>query len=445
MRKSIIVGIILVVLLACGIGCYNYSKYEKVKTYDALVYPGVSVDNVDLGGKTKVQAKDEIEKLVSNHLTNNVILIEAPERQLNLNINDLKVNYDVDKTVDKVFNYGKDLSNSEKLALIDSPQGINFDLDLTYDENSLNTFIDNVAKSIDRAPQNASIKVVSGRFEYKDHLVGYNVNKEALKTDILKELSNSSNKGLKVAAEEKFPQLTIDMLSSINAKISSYTTNYLNPPNLNRENNIKIAASKINGIVLMPEDVFSFNNIIGDTTEKEGYKKAPTISRNRIVDDYGGGICQVSSTLYSAMLHGNIKALERTNHNLPVFYIPLGLDATVSQGLVDYKFKNTLGHPMYIESVVKNGNITFNIYSNDILTQKSYKARNEIYATFEPKTIEEYDESLPKGTQKVAINPANGHKVRVYLDTIENGNVVNTELISDNHYYPIDKIVKIGV
>lgn len=445
MRKVVIVGIILGIIVLCGAGFYNYAKYEKIKRYEDLVYPKVSVNKVDLSGKTRNEAKEEIEKLVSSHLVNNKVLVEAPEKQFTLKVEDLKVNYNVDETVDKVLKYGKDLNNSEKLQLINNPKEVNFDLDVAYDENSINSFIDNIAKETERAPENASIKVVGDKFEYKNHVVGYKVNRDAFKADIIRVLSDGNEENLKVTVEEQVPRNTIEQLSLINAKVSSYVTNFKNVPNQNRESNIKIAASKINNIILLPDDVFSFNQTVGGTTEKEGYKKAPTIVKNRLVDDFGGGICQVSSTLYSAMLHANVKGLERTNHNLPVSYIPLGLDATVSEGSTDYKFKNTLGFPMYLESVIQSGNLIFNIYSNNTLTQKSYRARNEIYATFEPKTIEEYDENLPAGIRQVAINPSKGHKVRVYLDTIENGNVINTELISDNHYNPIDKIVKIGV
>lgn len=445
MKKGITSGIIVVVLLITGVTFYNYAKYEKVKRYEALVYPKVSVNNVDLSGKTEAEAKAEIEKLVSGYKINNNVLIEAPEKQFNLKIDDLKVNYDIDKTVDKVLKYGKDLSSSEKLELINNPKEVNYDLDLTYDEGALNSFVDTIIKETDRAPENASIKIVGGKFEYKNQIVGYKVNREIFKTDIINKLSKGTQENLKITGEEQPPNITIDQVSAINTKISSYTTNFTSTPNPNRENNISLAAAKINGLLLLPEDVFSFNNVVGKTSENEGYKKAPTICKNRIVDGYGGGICQVSSTLYSAMLHANVKAIERTNHNLPVAYIPLGFDATIAEGSVDYKFKNTLGYPMYIESIINNGNITFNIYSNNALTEKSYKARNEIYATFEPQTIEEYDEGLPAGTRKVAINPARGHNVRVYLDTLQNGNVIGTELISDNHYSPIDKIIKIGV
>lgn len=445
MRKVVFVGIIFGIIVLCGAGFYNYAKYEKINRYEDLVYPKVSVNKVDLSGKTRDEAKAEIEKLVSSHLVNNKMLVEAPEKQFTLKVEDLKVSYNVDETVDKVLKYGKNLSSSEKLQLINNPKEENFDLDVAYDENSLNSFIDSIAKETERAPENASIKVAGDKFEYKNHVVGYKVNRDAFKADIIRVLTDGNEENIKVTVEEQVPKITIEQLSSINAKVSSYTTNFTNIPNPNRENNIKIAASKINGIILFPDDVFSFNQSVGRTTEKEGYKKAPTIVKNRIVDDYGGGICQVSSTLYSAMLHANVKALERTNHNLPVSYIPLGLDATVSEGSTDFKFKNTLGFPLYIESIIQNGNLIFNIYSNNTLTQKNYKARNEIYATLEPKTIEEYDESLPAGTRKTAMNPSKGHKVRVYLDTMENGNVINTELISDNHYNPIDKIVKIGV
>ncbi|MHC1684277.1 MAG: VanW family protein [Clostridiaceae bacterium] len=445
MRKSVVTGIVLVVLVIGGFGFYNYARYEKVKRYEGLVYPKVSLNNVDLSEKTKDELRQEVENLASNHLTDTNIQIQAPEKQYDLKLEDLKVTYNIDETVEKIFNYGKDLSNSEKLQLINNPKEVNFNLDAIYDENVLNSFVDNVVKETNRPAENASVSVSESKIQHKSHKIGYTVDRETFKSDIINILQNGTEEPLKVAVSEESPKVTNEQLSDINAKVSSYSTNFTKSPNPNREHNIKLAAKKINGVVLLPDEMFSFNSIVGSTSEKEGYKKAPTIVQNKIVDGFGGGICQVSSTLYSAILHANVKAVERTNHNLPVAYIPLGLDATIAEGSVDYKFKNTLGYPMYIESLIQGGNVIFNIYSNSELTQKTYKARNELYATFEPKTVEEYDESMAAGTKKVAIYPAQGHKVRVYLDTIENGNVTNTELISDNHYYPIDKVIKIGV
>ncbi len=128
-------------------------------------------------------------------------------------------------------------------------------------------------------------------------------------------------------------------LETVNSNISSYTTNYGSISSPQRANNIVISAKAINGTLLMPGESFSFNNTVGPRTEKRGYQGAPVIIGNKIESGLGGGICQVSGTLYNAMLKANINATERVRHTFPSTYVPIGMDATIDYGNIDYKFK----------------------------------------------------------------------------------------------------------
>jgi len=113
----------------------------------------------------------------------------------------------------------------------------------------------------------------------------------------------------------------------------------------------------------MPGETFSFNQVVGERTEQRGYQSGPVIVGNQVESGLGGGICQVSSTLYNTILLGNINATERMHHTMPSSYVPLGMDATVDWGNIDYKFRNNLQSPVYIEAYTSNGNVVFNLYS----------------------------------------------------------------------------------
>ena len=128
----------------------------------------------------------------------------------------------------------------------------------------------------------------------------------------------------------------------------------------------------------MPGESFSFNNTVGESSTEKGYKMAPVIVGTKVELAFWGGICQVSTTLYNAILRANIPSTERYKHSLPSHYIGLGMDATVAYGLLDYKFKNTNSYPIYIESITQNKNVTFNIYSNSSLNNKKYDIVNEV-------------------------------------------------------------------
>lgn len=138
--------------------------------------------------------------------------------------------------------------------------------------------------------------------------------------------------------------------------ISSYTTSF--DSKQSRAVNIALAASRLNGMVIQPGQHFSFSDAIGERTAENGYVVAPTFLNKEVVPGMGGGICQVSSTMYAAMLQGGIQATQRHAHSLPVSYIPEGMDATISAGTKDLTFTNNFTYPIVINAVVNGGTVT---------------------------------------------------------------------------------------
>ena len=138
--------------------------------------------------------------------------------------------------------------------------------------------------------------------------------------------------------------------------ISSYTTSF--DPKQSRAVNIALAASRLNGMVIQPGQRFSFSDAIGPRTAENGYVIAPTFLNKEVVPGRGGGICQVSSTMYAAMLQGGINATERHAHSMPVSYIPEGMDATISAGTKDLTFTNNFAYPIVINAVANGGTVT---------------------------------------------------------------------------------------
>ena len=143
-------------------------------------------------------------------------------------------------------------------------------------------------------------------------------------------------------------------------ELGSFVTKYSN--NANRTTNLRLASNKINGTVIMPGDTFSYNKIVGERTIAAGYKNASVFENGRIVDGLGGGICQVSTTLYNAVLYANLQIVERTNHMFLAGYADGGRDATVAYGSLDFRFKNNRTYPIKIESRVENGYCTVKVY-----------------------------------------------------------------------------------
>jgi len=143
--------------------------------------------------------------------------------------------------------------------------------------------------------------------------------------------------------------------------ISTYKT-YYSARDKDRTTNLKLAAEKINGTVVMPGETFSYNKVVGKRTIEAGYKNAAIYENGKVVDGLGGGICQISTTLYNAALYANLEIVSRSNHQFVPSYANAGRDATVVYGAIDFKFKNNRTYPIKITCSVKNGVAKFNIY-----------------------------------------------------------------------------------
>ena len=223
-------------------------------------------------------------------------------------------------------------------------------------------------------------------------------------------------------------------------RLATFTTKY-NAGDVSRTTNLRIACQKINGKVLLAGDTFSYNSTLGERTVAAGYKEAKIFSAGEVVDGLGGGICQISSTLYNAVVMANLEIVERRNHQFVTSYLPAGRDATVVYGLTDFKFKNTRKYPIKIKASIEGGIATVSIYG--------MKEEEEYDITFETRTVgtiafsTKYveDENVEEGKEIVKQNGANGLQTETYKIMSQNGSVVSRSLLSKDTYTPMQKII----
>ncbi len=227
-------------------------------------------------------------------------------------------------------------------------------------------------------------------------------------------------------------------------KLSQFSTSFTSS-NSNRSTNIRLASSKLNGLVLMPGETFSFNTSVGKRTAAAGFKEAPAYLNGETIMDYGGGICQVSSTLYNAVLYANLEIVERYNHGYQPSYVKSGLDATVSWGGPDFKFKNNRNYP--IKLMTDTSSKILKVYIYGLKTDDDYTVKLEAkyLSTVYHSTTYKKDSSLAPGTQKVIQNGSNGCKTATYKYLYDkSGNLVSTTCISRDTYNPHNKVIAVG-
>lgn len=242
------------------------------------------------------------------------------------------------------------------------------------------------------------------------------------------------------------PETTVKDLKNQNffpEQISRYVTRY-DESNVNRSTNIKLASEKIDGTILMSGETFSYNKIVGERTIKAGYKEAAVYMGGKVVDGIGGGICQVSSTLYNAVLEANLEVTSRRNHYFITGYVSASRDATVSYGTIDFKFKNTRTYPIKIECLSQNGICQIEI--------KGIKEDIEYEVVIEDKITEvipyttKYIKTnkLEKGVENEIQKGVNGYKSEAYRILRLNGKVISKTLLSKDSYNPLQRIVEQG-
>ncbi len=243
----------------------------------------------------------------------------------------------------------------------------------------------------------------------KPSQIGKEVNLEKTKALVKKSLDKKDFSPVGLVVKETQPKITTEMVSSVNSVLATHTTNYKNSSS-GRAHNIVKSANSTSDILLMPGEEYSYNALTGTRSKANGYKEAPVILNGKLEEGIGGGVCQVSTTIYNSALYSGLDITQVRNHSLPSSYAEMGKDATVADGYLDLKFKNPYDTPIYIKNTAYNGYVTSTIYGN---------ASNK-------KNIRIRTERSSSGNRDI---------VKTYRETKDSsGKVINTEFIATSTY-----------
>ncbi len=299
---------------------------------------------------------------------------------------------------------------------------------------------EDIYNSIYVKEENATAEKLDGRNIIRPHVVGQSVNRK-----VLAEHLSKGEKSFRLKLIYTYPTVRTENIegSFFHDVLATYRTSY-NASLVGRTQNVTLAARKINGTVLNNGDIFSFNKVVGKRTSQAGFSIATVYTNGQLAEELGGGICQVSSTLYNAALLSDMKIVERRNHMFTVAYVKNGLDATVAYGSIDFRFQNSYSEPVKILATTGGGVLTVTILGT--------KERN-IKVDLSTQTLEtigfptEYVETdaLQPGQQRVKQNGQNGYKIAA-TKTVRDGNgtVLRTEHLGTSVYQPLKKVVEVG-
>ncbi len=298
--------------------------------------------------------------------------------------------------------------------------------------------IDDIYSKVHTEPKDAYY--TKNPFQIFPHVDGVDFDLEAAR-EMLKEDKDEYEIKLTITS----PKVTTDKIGTeaFPDLLSSFSTRY-DASNYPRTTNLKLAMNKLNGVIVAAGETCSYNETLGKRTAEAGYKEAGGYAGGRVVQTLAGGICQISSTLYDAVVYANLDIVERHNHMFLAGYVGAGKDATVVYGSLDFKFKNTRKYPIMIKTTIGNGVAKIDIYGikEDVEYDVDIITNILSYNTY--KVVYENDSSLPAGKQKVVQNGMNGCKSITYKVLKLNGKEVSRTVLSSDTYDPMNKIVNVG-
>ena len=298
--------------------------------------------------------------------------------------------------------------------------------------------IDKIYSEVHKEAKNAYY--TKDPFQVYPHVDGVDFDLEAAR-EMLKEDKEEYVIDLKITT----PEITTNKIGSeaFPDLLSTFSTKY-DASNAPRTTNLKLAMNKLNGVVVSPGETFSYNKTLGKRTAEAGYREAGGFAGGRVVQTLAGGICQISSTLYDAVVYANLEIVERHNHMFLAGYVGAGKDATVVYGAYDFKFKNTRKYPIMLKTSIGSGVARIDVFGikEDVEYEVEISSKILSYTPF--KVVRENDSSLAPGKERVAQNGMNGCKSITYKILKLNGKEVSRTVLSSDTYDPMNKIIKVG-
>ncbi|MGE5629638.1 MAG: VanW family protein [Caulobacteraceae bacterium] len=432
------IGIIIVLLIAAmALGVIMVSG-EKI-------HSNITINGINVGGLTVPEAEKRLKAEFEPMIEESYINLKFRDSAWKLGYGEMKFQYDYADALTKAYNIGHKGNYLKRFIDVITTQLEREDIKLNfaYDSQAIDNKLSDISKSIDKEATDATITLKKEGFVITDE-------SEGIKLDAGKSFELIKQQVEKVAAAEielvvdvLQPQIKRVDLENIKDRLGEYSTKF-NAADEDRTHNIKTATLSASNVLVKPGEIFSLNQTVGPRLAKFGYKEAKVIINNELVPGIGGGVCQVSSTLYNAALLSDMKIVERRSHSLPSSYVALGRDATISEDYIDLKFQNTTNYPIYIHGEVQGSWVKFSIYGRNDNPGRTVKIRTEVVKKTDPQIQIIEDPTLPLGTEVEEKKAYTGYVVKSYRTVLENGKEISTEELPLSVYRVANGVKRVG-
>ena len=441
---SILFAVSMLVLLPC-MTCGQV----QAKSADNRIENGVYIDQVDVSGLTEEEAVQKVQAFIDEIGQSEITLNAMNDNSHTVSADDIGLTWTNADVVTQALEVGKSGNIVERYKILKDLEHENLVLPLTFavDKQAIENIISEECEEFNVEAVDATLKRVDGEFVIEPGQTGVVIDQEASADEVVRFMTEEwdyQDATVDLIVQTDEPRGTEEELSQVTDLLGSFTTSY-STPGATRSGNVANGCRLIDGTTLYPGDEFSVYEAISPFTEANGYYMAGSYSGGLVVESLGGGICQVSTTLYNAVLRAELEVTERSNHSMIVSYVDPSADAAISGTQKDFKFVNNLDHPIYIEGYTKDKKITFNIYGVETRPKgREVSFESEVLSTT-PAEGEKVvgDSSKPVGYINVQ-SAHTGYVAQLWKVVTVDGVEQSREVINKSTYKAVPRTAAVG-
>lgn len=439
-------------ILLCFAAILSLCTFTEVQANNEdTIKPGVYARDISLEGMTAEEAKAAIQAYVDSLMPIEIVFLAADNNEVSCTAGELGVSWANPEIVQEAITLGKQGNIVQRYKALKDLEHENkvYPIELDFDISAINTILVEQCTKFDREAVDTGLERKDGVFSIVEGKEGYSLDVETSIDTICEYLTDEWDREactipLNITVLE--PRGTEEELSKVGDVLGTFTTSYTSSGS-SRSANVANGCNLINGTILYPGDEFSAYEAVSPFTQANGYYMAGSYLNGKVVDSLGGGICQVSTTLYNAVLLSELEVTQRYNHSMIVTYVDPSADAAIAESSgKDFKFINNTDYPIYIEGYTKNKHITFTIYGVETRPEgRTVEYISEVLEVTNPTGEVIYtDSSKPIGYMEVT-SAHIGYKARLWKVVKENGTEVSREIVNTSSYKMVPRSAVVGI
>jgi vancomycin resistance protein YoaR len=437
-----------VLLTAVGAICLMTNIHPVKAAEGVTIADGVYIGNVNVSGMTEKQAQSAVEEYVAG-LMDTTFTLKGESGSVSMTAQDMGVSADVNTAVTEAVALGRagSLINRYKTTEDLKKQPVVLDMHLSVDKQATAQKLYKDSDKLSVAAVDNGLTRENGAFQFVKGKEGVEVNivdSVYAINDFLAEEWDGTNNEIELVTDVVEPRGNEEELAQVTDLLGSFSTDF-STSGAGRAKNVTNGCSKINGTILYPGDSFDMAKTVSPFTQENGYELAGAYQNGTTVESFGGGICQVATTLYNAVIRAELEITMRFNHSMLVSYVQPSMDAAIAGDYKDLRFKNNLDAPVYIEGYCSGGVIYFNVYGKETRpANREISFESETVSTTDPETKFNLDSSLAIGYWSVDQSAHTGCVAQLWKIVKVDGEQQSRDLFNKSNYQASPKIITIG-